>query len=94
MTSPENEVVVMDFYADWCGPCRMMNPVIARLEKEYEGRVKFFKIDADGVDQQAEQYGVMSLPTFVFEKNRNEVGRIIGATSEAKMKEEIEKMLK
>jgi thioredoxin 1 len=92
MTSPE--IVVMDFWAEWCGPCRMMNPVIARLEKEYEGRVKFIKIDADNNSALTSEHGVMSLPTFIFEKNKNEVARVIGATSEAKMKEEIEKMLK
>ncbi len=80
----ENEVlkaeglVVVDMYADWCGPCKMMAPVLDGLSEDYED-VKFVKINVDNNPDVAERYGVQSIPNFVFIKNGEKVNQIIGA---------------
>ncbi len=70
---------LIDFYADWCGPCKMMAPVIEELEKEFAGKVTFEKINIDRETEKASQYGVMSIPTYVLEKDGKEAERLIGA---------------
>lgn len=69
----------IDFYADWCGPCLAMKPVFDEVKKEYAGRVEFRKVDVETDGALAAKYGVMSIPTFVIEKNGSEVARKIGA---------------
>lgn len=69
---------VIDFYADWCGPCQMMKPVIEELEKELAGKVEFVKVNVDEDQATASKYGVMSIPTFVIEKDGKEIDRKIG----------------
>lgn len=70
--------VLVDFYADWCGPCKMMAPNIARLAKAYEGKIKVGKINIDQNTSVAVKYGIMSIPTVVLFKNGEEVARHIG----------------
>ena len=67
--------VLIDFYADWCGPCKMMGPVVEELAKEYEGKAKVAKINVDQEPEIAEKYDVMSIPNFVFIKNGKLVNR-------------------
>ncbi len=74
-------VELLDFYADWCGPCVVMNPVIEELKKEMGDKVKITKIDVDQKQEEASKYGVMSIPTYVILKDGKEVDRFIGATS-------------
>lgn len=71
---------ILDFYADWCGPCQMMKPLFAELEKEYEGRVKFTIINVDENQQKSAEFSVLSIPTYVFMKDGKEIDRIIGFT--------------
>jgi thioredoxin 1 len=71
---------VLDFYADWCGPCHMMEPIFEELKKEYGDRVKFTVINTDEEQEKSMQYGVLSIPTYVFLKEGKEVDRIIGFT--------------
>lgn len=58
--------VVVDFYADWCGPCRIVSPIMEQLSREYAERVKFVKIDTDANQELAAQFGIMSIPTVMF----------------------------
>jgi len=58
--------IVIDFYADWCGPCKMVAPIVEELAKEYEGKVDFYKVDTDKEAELAYVFGIRSIPTFVF----------------------------
>lgn len=73
-------IKVLDFWAEWCGPCKFMEPLIEELEKELAGKVKFEKINVDENQELASSRQVMSIPTYIIEKNGQEVERIIGAT--------------
>ena len=82
--------VLVDFWASWCGPCRMMSPVIDEIAEEMGETVKVYKINIDEEKNLAVKYNVMSIPTFIVLKNGKEVGRTIGVQD----KSEITKMLK
>ena len=72
-------ITLIDFYADWCGPCQIMKPVFEELEPDYEGKVEFKKVDVEADGAQAQKFGVMSIPTFVILKDNEEVDRRMGA---------------
>jgi thioredoxin 1 len=74
-------VTLYDFYADWCGPCKMMDPVIDALEEEYEGCVDFEKVDVDAQSDVASRNNVQSLPTFIVKMDDVEQQRFVGVTS-------------
>lgn len=82
--------VFVDFFADWCGPCKMMSPVIDKLSDEFDGKIKVGKINVDDNPELAEKYGVMSIPNMVFFKNGEVVDRVIGAIPKAAMKQKFE----
>jgi thioredoxin 1 len=84
---------VVDFYADWCGPCRMVSPIIENLSKEYEGRVKFAKINTDENPDLAEKFGIMSIPTIMVFKNGEVASRTVGAGPAAMYKQKIDAAL-
>ncbi len=71
--------VLIDFWATWCGPCRMIAPIIEELAFEYEGKIKVCKLDVDNNQKVAMMYGIRSIPTVVIVKNGEEVDRILGA---------------
>lgn len=81
--------VLVDFWADWCGPCKMLSPIIAEIAKEYEGRVKVGKINIDTQQELAVKYRVASIPTLVLFQNGQAVKRSVGAVP----KSQIEAML-
>lgn len=84
--------VVVDFYADWCGPCKMMSPVIEKLADTYEGRIKIGKLNTDEAQSLAAKYGVMSIPNIVFFKNGEVVDRQVGAVPQSVLEEKIKNL--
>ena len=86
--------VVVDFYADWCGPCKIIAPVIHHLSEEYQGRVKFVKVDTDANQELAAQFGIMSIPTVMFFSDGNVKDIVIGAVPSAVLKSKVDALLK
>jgi len=82
--------VLVDFWATWCGPCRMLGPVIDELASDYEGRLKVGKVDTDRNQQRAASLGVSSIPALFIFKNGEVVERIVGAQPKAKLISRIE----
>lgn len=70
---------LIDFYADWCGPCKIMKPIFSQVEKELGDKVEFVQVDVEAEGAKAQQFGVMSIPTFVILKNDKEIDRRMGA---------------
>ena len=85
--------VVVDFYADWCGPCKMIGPVIEELAKDYEGKVKIGKVNTDENRGVATKYNVMSIPTIIFLKNGQVVDTVVGAVPKTVLEQKINAML-
>lgn len=85
---------VVDFYADWCGPCRMVSPIIESLSKEYAGRAKFVKINTDENPELAERFGIMSIPTVMVFKGGQVASRTVGAGPASMYKQKIDEALK
>ena len=85
--------VVVDFYADWCGPCKMMSPLMEKLSGEYEGKVKFCKVNVDDEEELAIQNSVQSIPLFVLYKDGQVIDKAVGARAEDEMREFISKAL-
>ena len=74
----EGKLMMVDFWADWCGPCRMLAPVIDQLAERYEGKVVSGKVNVDDEQELAIRYGVMSIPTVIFFKDGKEIDRKVG----------------
>lgn len=87
------KVVAVDFYADWCMPCRYLSPVLEKLEKEYNGKVEFYKLNVDEEQEIAFEYGISSIPTVLFFKDGKIIGGFVGAMPEREVREEIDKIL-
>lgn len=84
---------VIDFYADWCGPCKMVAPIMEELSEEYKGRVEFFKIDTDAEQELAGAFGIQSIPSLLFIPMEGKPQMAAGALPKNTMKEVIEKEL-
>jgi len=89
----KNRVVVIDFWAPWCPPCRAIAPILEELSREYEGRVVMAKINVDQNREKAEEYGIGSIPTLLFFKEGRLVDKQIGATPKRVIQEKIERLL-
>ena len=82
---------LLDFWAEWCGPCKFMEPILDELEKELGGKVTIEKINVDENQELTAKHGVMSIPTYIVTKDDKEVERIIGATSKDNLTKSITK---
>lgn len=85
--------VLVDFYADWCGPCKMMAPVVEKLAGAMDGRCKVGKLNIDENMDIAERYHVMNIPTFLIFKDGQEKERIVGAVSQNELMKKLEQTL-
>lgn len=84
---------LVDFWATWCGPCRMVAPVVDELSEEYDGRINFAKVDVDQNSQVASRYGVMSIPTLIIFKDGKPVSNLVGFRPKADLKKSLEAAL-
>ncbi|MBO5850200.1 MAG: thioredoxin [Paludibacteraceae bacterium] len=88
-----NLLVVMDFWAEWCGPCRMVAPIVDELAEEYSGKVFIGKVNVDDNNDAVEKYGIRNIPTILFIKNGEIVDKKVGAATKADLKAKIDAML-
>ena len=82
--------VLVDFFAEWCGPCKMLAPIVDELAGEYDGKWKIVKCDIDSAPQTAEKYGVQSIPTIKFIKGGEVIDEAIGFQSKEKLKAKLD----
>lgn len=85
--------VVVDFWAEWCGPCRMVGPIVEELAKEYEEKVIIGKVDVDSNDEITSKFGIRNIPTILFFKSGEVVDKQVGATQKSILADKIDKLL-
>ncbi|MHB1604872.1 MAG: thioredoxin [Leptospirales bacterium] len=87
-------LVMVDFWAPWCGPCRTVAPIVEELSVEYKGQVSFMKLNTDDNQDIAVRYQVMGIPTLMFFKDGKIVDKVVGAQSKKNFKDKIDSLLK
>jgi len=85
--------VVVDFWAEWCGPCKIVSPILERLAEEYDGKIKFVKLDTEENFQTPESYGILSLPTLLVFKGGQQIERITGARPKGDLMRSLDRAL-
>lgn len=86
--------VMVDFWAPWCGPCRIVSPIVEELAKEYEGKIKIGKLNVDDNPTIASRFGIMSIPTLMIFKNGQTIKTMVGVQSKDYLKQEFENVIK
>ena len=89
-----NGTVLVDFFAEWCGPCKMIAPALEELSSEMEGKAKIFKVDVDKSGDLAQKYGVMGVPTLMIFKNGEAVDKMVGFQPKQHLKSKLEQYTK
>ncbi len=84
---------IIDFWAEWCGPCRLIGPIVEQIGEDYEGRVKVGKLDVDANPEVSMKYGIRSIPTLLFIKDGEIVDKHIGTSTKARLEAKIEPYL-
>ncbi len=92
-TATKDQVTVVDFWAEWCGPCRMITPLIEQLAEEYKGDAVVGKLNVDNNPAIASQFGVRSIPTIIFLKNGEVIDKQVGVTTKAALAAKIDATL-
>ena len=85
--------VLVDFWAEWCGPCKMVSPIVEELSNEYNGKVKVAKLDVDSNPQTATNYGIRGIPTLLMFKDGSAVDQIVGAVPKTHIAERLDKII-
>ncbi|MCI5850008.1 MAG: thioredoxin [Sutterellaceae bacterium] len=85
--------VLVDFYADWCGPCRSMMPAVEALAEKYEGRAKVGKVNVDEQEELAAQFGIRSIPFFAFVKDGKVVDSVLGAVPSSELEKKLDALV-
>ncbi len=88
-----NGVTLVDFWAEWCGPCRMLTPIIDELVGDYDGKATISKVNVDEASELAQQFGVSSIPTLLVMKDGKEVNRFVGVTSKDNLSKALDEAL-
>jgi thioredoxin 1 len=91
--SSSNTPLIVDFWAEWCGPCKMFSPVVDEVARDYAGRVRVGKLDVDANPEVPTKFGVMNIPTVVFFKDNKQYSRLVGAVSKRELIKQVEELL-
>jgi thioredoxin 1 len=90
---PAKAITLLDFYADWCAPCRLVSPLLADLAHEFQGKIQLVEVNVDTESEMVNKYGIYSIPTVVFIQNGQEMHRIIGAKTKNQYRNAMLKLL-
>src|SRR5574344_2209101 len=88
-----DKLVIIDFWAEWCGPCKMIGPIIEQIGEEYKDKVVVGKVDVDDNDEAAAKYGIRNIPTVLFIKNGEVVDKVVGAGPKKLFTDKIDKLI-
>lgn len=89
----DDRLTLIDFYADWCGPCQVLGPIVEEIENEYRGRVRVVRVDVDEASGLEDEFEIMSIPTLVVADRGSEVGRITGVVPTDVLREMLDRHL-